>query len=71
MSDSPTLTTAQKTAAALAIKCPEHDAGPGEECPVGIDGACKERRSAALSPDGGYAPGTLGALMGDLADPGF
>lgn len=48
----PSLTTAQKTAAALAVACPEHGKQPGQKCPTGPvwDGACMARRAEALDP---------------------
>lgn len=44
----PSMTTRQKTRAALAVSCTGHEAevGAGEECPNG--GACMARREAAL-----------------------
>lgn len=66
MDESRTLTTAEKTAAALGIECPKHEVAAKVPCPDGIDGACMERRSAAL----GTAM-TFADLMSGLADPGF
>lgn len=66
MDDSRTLTTAQKTAAALAVECPKHEVKAGAECPQGIDGACMERRTVAQG-----SSMTFGDLMSGLADPGF
>ncbi|HET9893722.1 MAG TPA: hypothetical protein VFQ44_02065 [Streptosporangiaceae bacterium] len=46
------LSTLQKTAAAIAVACPRHKVAAGERCPDGLDGACHDRRTAALDQDG-------------------
>lgn len=50
MSDTSTMTTAQKAAAALAVACPDHvAASPGVPCPGDwIGSACRARRDLAL-----------------------
>jgi hypothetical protein len=42
-----TMTTNEKTAAALAIPCPIHQVDAGEPCPLVLE-ACMARRTAAL-----------------------